>query len=50
MPRTAKISFIGLANWDANLFSEMAWPDPFNGDSPALDRESFIYELMAQDG
>lgn len=48
MPRTAKISFIGLANWDANLFSEMSWPDPFNGDSPDLDRESFIYELMAQ--
>ena len=48
MPRMAKISFLGLANWEANLFSEMSWPDPFNGEDPYLDKQAFIGELLAQ--
>ena len=37
MAQEGKISLIGLANWNPELFSEMAWPDPFDGDEPALD-------------
>ena len=48
MAQEGKISFIGLANWNEDLFSDMCWPDPFDGDEPALDQQSFIYELLAQ--
>ena len=48
MAQEGKISFIGLANWNEDLFSDMCWPDPFDGDTPALDQQSFIYELLAQ--
>ena len=48
MAQEGKISLIGLANWNEDLFSEMNWPDPFDGDEPALDQDAFIYELMMQ--
>ena len=49
MAQEAKMSFIGLANWiDDELFDMMCWPDPFDGDTPILDKEAFIYELFAQ--
>ena len=48
MAQEGKISFIGLANWNDQLFSEMCWPDPFDGDDPVLDREAFGYELLMQ--
>lgn len=48
MAQEGKISFIGLANWNEDLFSDMCWPEPFEGDEPALDQLSFIYELLAQ--
>ena len=48
MPQEMKLSFIGLANWDGDLFSTMNWPDPFNGNEPVLDKESFLLELFAQ--
>ena len=48
MAQEGKISLIGLANWNSELFSEMNWPDPFDGDTPALDTGDFLYELMMQ--
>ena len=48
MAQEGKISLIGLANWNDDLFSEMNWPDPFDGDEPALDQGAFLYELMMQ--
>ena len=48
MAQEGKISFIGLANWNEDLFSDMCWPDPFDGDEPVLDQQSFLYELLAQ--
>lgn len=48
MAQEGKISLIGLANWNSELFSEMNWPDPFDGDTPALDQDAFLYELMMQ--
>lgn len=48
MAQEGKISLIGLANWNDDLFSQMCWPDPFDGDTPALDQEAFIYELLMQ--
>ena len=48
MPQTGKISFIGLSNWDDDLFELMCWPDPVDGDEPVLDKQSFLYELLAQ--
>ena len=48
MSREAKISFLGLLNWDPDLFSLMSWPDAFLGDSPALNKDAFLQELLAQ--
>lgn len=55
MPQEAKISFLGLANWNSNLFSEMNWPDPFLPTTvddeevdPVLSKEAFLDELYAQ--
>ena len=48
MSREAKLSFLGLYNYDPELFSLMTWPDAFLGDSPALSKEAFINELLAQ--
>ena len=48
MPQEGKISFIGLANWDENLFEDMCWPDPFDEEEPILSRQAFIYELLAR--
>ena len=48
MAQEGKISFIGLANWDEDLFENMCWPDPFNGDDPVLNRQAFLYELLAR--
>lgn len=48
MPQEGKLSFIGLANWDETIFDLMCWPDPFDGDTPVLDKEAFIYELFAR--
>ena len=48
MAQEIKVSFIGLANWNEDLFTDMCWPDPFDGDEPALDQQSFLYELLSQ--
>lgn len=48
MSREAKISFIGLANWNDDLFSEMNWPEPFTGESPALSQQYLISELLME--
>lgn len=48
MAQEGKISLIGLMNWNSELFSLMNWPDPFDGDEPALDPDAFIYELLMQ--
>ena len=48
MPQEGKISFIGLANWDDDLFEHMCWPDPFDGDEPVLNQQAFLYELLAR--
>ena len=48
MAQEGKISLIGLANWNDDLFSEMNWPDPFDGDDPILDPGAFLYELLMQ--
>ena len=48
MPQEGKLSFIGLANWNEDLFADMCWPDPFDGDTPVLSKEAFLYELVAQ--
>ena len=55
MPQEAKISFLGLANWNSNLFADMNWPDPFlptevEGEEvdPVLSKEAFRDELYAQ--
>lgn len=48
MAQEGKISLLGLANWNENLFGNMNWPDPFTGDSPVLDKQAFMYELFAQ--
>ena len=48
MPQEGKLSFIGLANWDEDLFENMCWPDPFDGDDPILDKQAFLYELLAE--
>ena len=48
MSREAKISFLGLYNWDPDLFSLMTWPEAFTGDTPALSKDAFLQELLAQ--
>lgn len=48
MPQELKMSFIGLANWNANLFHDMNWPDAFLGETPDLDKDAFLYELYAR--
>ena len=55
MPQEAKISFLGLATWNSNLFADMSWPDPFlptevDGEEvdPVLSKEAFLDELYAQ--
>lgn len=48
MSREAKVSFLGLLNWDPDLFSLMSWPDAFTGDTPALSKDAFLQELLAQ--
>lgn len=55
MPQQGKISFIGLANWNENLFQDMYWPDPFlpttvDGEEvdPVLDKQAFLFELLSR--
>lgn len=48
MAQEGKISFIGLTNWNGELFDDMCWPDPFDGDTPVLDKVAFLYELLAR--
>ena len=48
MPQEGKISLLGLANWNENLFGNMNWPDPFNGVSPVLDKQAFLSELFSR--
>ena len=48
MAQEGKISFIGLCNWDEDLFERMCWPDPFDGDDPVLDQSAFLFELLAR--
>lgn len=48
MAREAKLSFLGLYNFDPDLFSLMTWPDAFLGTDSALSKDAFISELLAQ--
>ena len=55
MPQEAKISFLGLATWYSELFSQMNWPDPFLSTTvddvevdPVLSKDAFLDELYAQ--
>ena len=55
MPQEAKISFLGLATWNSNLFADMSWPDPFlptmvddEEVDPILSKDAFLDELYAQ--
>ena len=52
MAQEGKISFLGLYQWDHNLFSLMNWPDPFLTDDeeedPVLDMDAFIDELLSR--
>ena len=50
MAQEGKISLIGLYNWNAALFQNMCWPDPFDGDTPALNPQDFVGELLMQTG
>lgn len=50
MPQEAKISLIGMVHWNNNLFSEMSWPTPFNGQDPIMDQDTFLDELLSQTG
>lgn len=50
MPQEAKISLIGMINWNNNLFSEMSWPTPFTGENPIMDQDTFLDELLSQTG
>lgn len=50
MPQEAKISLIGMVHWNNNLFSEMSWPAPFTGQTPIMDQETFLDELLSQTG
>lgn len=51
MAQEGKISFLGLCNWDEDLFENMVWPDPFESQDdadPVLDKQSFLYELITR--
>lgn len=55
MPQEGKISFIGLANWNENLFQDMYWPAPFLPTTvdeeevdPVLDKQAFLFELLSR--
>lgn len=48
MPQEGKISFLGLANWNEDLFQNMSWPDPFTGVNPILDQDAFLDELYSR--
>lgn len=55
MPQEGKISFLGLATWNSNLFADMNWPDPFLPTTvddeevdPVLSKEAFLDELYSQ--
>ena len=48
MAQEGKISFLGLTNWDPDLFEDICWPDPFDGDDPVLDKQAFLFELVAR--
>ena len=48
MSRQDKLSFLGLYNYDQDLFSQMTWPAAFLGEAPALDKDAFISELLAE--
>lgn len=48
MAREAKVSFLGLANWNEDLFQNMSWPEPFTGENPVLDQDAFLDELYSR--
>lgn len=53
MSKSAKISLIGLANWNSNLFNEFNWPAAFSPieddeDFEPLDKDAFLDELFAR--
>ena len=52
MAMEAKMSVLGLLNWDEDLFEDMSWPDAFSpaeGETEApLDKVAFLAELAAQ--
>lgn len=50
MAREAKISLIGMTQWNNDLFSEMSWPTPFTGSNPIMDQDSFLDELLSRTG
>ena len=46
MSQGAKISFIGLLNWYADLFEDFNWPAAFTQDEDPLDKNAFLDELL----
>ena len=48
MSREAKISLIGLANWNPDLFDDFNWPAAFSQDEDPLDKDAFLDELFSQ--
>ena len=50
MAQEGKISLIGLYNWNEALFQGMTWPEPFTGNTPVLNPQDFVGELLMQTG
>ena len=55
MAMEAKMSVLGLLNWDEDLFENFAWPEAFLSHTvdnveipPALDKVAFLAELASQ--
>lgn len=48
MSREAKISLMGLATWNPDLFDDFNWPAAFSQDEDPLDKDAFLDELYSQ--
>ena len=48
MSREAKISLMGLATWNPDLFDDFNWPEAFSQDEDPLDKDAFLDELYSQ--
>lgn len=46
MSQGAKVSFIGLLNWYADLFEDFNWPSAFTQEEDPLDKVAFMDELL----